>query len=253
MGLDLALGSLIAMAAIRGWFKGFTSQAVRLFGLAGCFYLAGPVREQARPFVFSKLPSLDPGLLDRILWWTCAVVSYLVLVGFSTLAIQLMKTPPEPGMPRSHRQDRFAGLFLGAAKGLLVVSFLAAGILKYGGELNRFLPWSERQTQGSYALLWSERYQPVPRIWASPPVRHFVEHIQHNGLPPSDETVSAKQVAERTSGEAESETAAPRLEVPPAETVVPDAALQPLGLDPALIQELERIKAEIDAKANRRP
>ena len=91
MGLDLVLGLIILIAAIRGWFKGFTSQAVRIGGFIACFYLADPVREQARPYVLAKLPTIDPALLDRILWWTCAVVSYIVLVGFSTLAIQLMR------------------------------------------------------------------------------------------------------------------------------------------------------------------
>jgi len=249
--LDLVLGLIILIAAFRGWFKGFTSQAVRIAGFLACFYLADPVREQVRPYVLAKLPTIDPGLMDRILWWTCAVVSYIVLVGFSTLAIQLMRSPPEPGARRSRRDDQFGGLFLGAAKGLLLVAFLAAGVQKYGADLARNVPWAERRTLGSYALQWTDRYQPVPRIWAVPPVRRFVEHIQRNGLKNSIEAEAGKQVAERTSAEAEEPNPAPRLALPPAEQPLPDSTSHALELDPEIVKELEGYKSELQSRRHR--
>ena len=45
MGLDLALGVIILIAAFRGWFQGFVSQAVRL-AIAGGLSLR--VRSSAR-------------------------------------------------------------------------------------------------------------------------------------------------------------------------------------------------------------
>ena len=117
MGLDVALGIVILFAALRGWIKGFVSQAVRLIGFVACFYLADPVREEARPYVLAKLPKIDPALMDRILWWVSAVVSYVVLVGLITLTIQVMRTPSPPGLSRSKRNDQFAGLLLGVLKG----------------------------------------------------------------------------------------------------------------------------------------
>ena len=251
MGLDLVLGLIILIAAFRGWFKGFTSQAVRIGGFIACFYLADPVREQARPYVLAKLPTIDPGLMDRILWWASAVVSYIVLVGFSTLAIQLMRSPPQPGAPRSRREDQFGGLFVGAAKGLLLVAFLAAGIQKYAADLARSLPWAERQTQGSYALQWTDRYRPVPRIWAAPPVRRFVEHIQRNGLKNSLEAEAGKQVAERNSVEIEDSSPAPRLAVPPAEQPLPESVSQALELEPEFVKELEGYKSELQSRSHR--
>jgi uncharacterized membrane protein required for colicin V production len=248
MGLDVVLGLVILIAALRGWFKGFTNQAVRIGGFIACFYLADPVREQARPYVLAKLPTIEPALMDRILWWACAVVSYIVLVGFSTLAIQLMRSPPEPGALQSRREDRFAGLFLGAAKGLLVAAFLAAGIQKYTGDIARNLPWADRQAQDSYALVWTDRYQPVPRIWAAPPVRRFVEHIQRNGLKNSSEAEAGKQVAERTSPKAEETNHAPRLAFPPVEAPLPDTASDLLLLDPEIVKELERYKSEVESR-----
>ena len=118
MGLDLTMGAVILIAAIRGWIKGFVNQAVRIGGFIACVYLADPVRDQARPYVLARLPKIDPALMDRILWWVSAVVSYIVLVGLTTLAIQMMRTPAPPGMARSSRNDQFAGFLLGAAKGL---------------------------------------------------------------------------------------------------------------------------------------
>src|SRR3954469_12020096 len=182
MGLDVALGIVILAAALRGWIKGFVSQAVRLVGFVACFYLADPVREQARPYVLAKLPKIDPALMDRILWWVAAVVSYVVLVGLITLTIQVMRTPPPPGLSRSKRNDQFAGLLLGVLKGGLVAAFMAAGVQKYMPEIVKNVSWAGPQSDHSLALKWTEQYQPVPKIWAAPPVRRFVEHIQRNGL-----------------------------------------------------------------------
>ena len=42
MGLDLALGVVILIAAFRGWFQGFVSQTVEIVGLIACVYLGRP-------------------------------------------------------------------------------------------------------------------------------------------------------------------------------------------------------------------
>jgi len=252
MGLDLTLGVIILVAALRGWLKGFVSQAVRIAGFIACFYLADPVREQVRPYVLGKMPAIEAGLLDRILWWVAAVVSYIVLVGLTTLAIQLTRTPPPPGAPPSRRDDQFGGLLLGTAKGLLVAAFLAAAVEKYAAELAHNVAWAERQTTGSYALKWTAQYRPAPRIWAAPPVRSFVEHIQRNGLRGPIEAEAEKQVARQTSGDDEAPGRLPRLDLTPAEAPLPDSAPKALDLDPDLVNEIERYKSDLQA-GGRRP
>lgn len=198
MGLDLTIGAVILIAGIRGWIKGFVSQAVRIAGFIACVYLANPVREQARPYVLARVPKIDPALMDRILWWVSAVVSYIVLVGLTTLAIQMMRTPPPPGMARSARNDQIAGFLLGAAKGLVIAAFLAAGLQTYGIELVQSATWLQQQTSGSLALKWTDQYQPVPKIWATPAFRRFVNQIQRNGVkgPGQSEGEETPQVAE---------------------------------------------------------
>ena len=251
MGLDLALGVIILIAALRGWFKGFMSQAVRIAGFIACFYLADPLRELVRPYILGKMPAIDAGLLDRILWWIAVVISYIVLVGLTTLAIQLTRTPPPPGAPRSRRDDQFGGLLLGTAKGLLVVAFLAAAIEKYGTEIARNVAWAERQITGSYALKWTAQYQPATRIWAAPPVRSFVEHIHRNGLKGQIETEAEKQVARQISVDAEAPGRLPRLDLTPAEAPLPDASPQALDLDPDLVNEIEGYKSDLHARGRR--
>ncbi len=251
MGLDLALGMIILVAALRGWLKGFVSQAVRISGFIACFYLADPVREQVRPYILSKLPAIEAGLLDRILWWVAAVVSYIVLVGLTTLAIQLTRTPPPKGVLQTRSDDRFGGLLVGVAKGLLVAAFLAAAVEKYGTEIARNIPWAERQTTGSFALKWNAQYQPAPRIWAAPPVRNFVEHIQRNGLKSPTEAEAEKRVARQNSVEAEAGTRLPRLELPSAEASSPDTAAGALDLNPDLVNEIEGYKSDLHARGRR--
>jgi hypothetical protein len=252
MGLDLALGVIVIAAAVRGWLKGFVSQAVRIGSFIVCFYLADPVREQARPYVTPKLPSIDTALMDRILWWAAAVLSYIVLVALGTLSLKLMQTPPPPGTPKSRREDRYGGLILGAAKGLLIAAILGAAVQKYGTDLARLVPWGDRQTQGSYALKWTAQYQPVPRLWATPPIRRFVEHIQNNGLAPALESEVEKQVAERTSMEAEARDSPPPLELTPEAGVVPEIAPQALDLDPDLDRELKGYKSDLQNRRDHR-
>jgi uncharacterized membrane protein required for colicin V production len=214
MGLDLIMGAVILIAAVRGWIKGFVHQAVRIAGIIACVYLADPVREQARPYVLARLPQIDPALMDCILWWVSAVVSYIVLVGLATLAIQMMRTPATPGIVRSSRNDQFAGLLLGAAKGFLVAAFLTAGLqaleayttelvrnapwVQQPIELVRNAPWVQQQMNESRALKWTDQYQPVSRILATPAVRHFVDHIQRNARKGSGQSEGddARQVAE---------------------------------------------------------
>ena len=182
MGLDVTLGVIILVAAFRGWIQGFVIQAVRLAGLVACVYLAEPVRNYAKPYVLPYLPSVQPALIDRLLWWVSAVISYIVVVGVATLVIKMTRRPEIPGMAQSSRNDQFAGFMLGAAKGVLIAAFAAAGVQKYAMQQIKTVAWADEQAKTSWALKWNDRYQPAPRIWASPPVQHFVSYVERMGL-----------------------------------------------------------------------
>ena len=167
MGLDLALGVVILIAAFRGWFQGFIGQAVRLAGLVACVYLADRVRDYARPYVTPYLSSIEPDLVDRLLWWVSAVATYIVLVGAAMVVIRMTRRPEIPGISQSARNDQFAGFLLGGAKGSVVAAFVAAAILRYGSQPIETVPWAAEQVKTSLAVHWTETYQPVPRIWSS--------------------------------------------------------------------------------------
>src|SRR4051794_40995542 len=126
MGLDLALGVVVLLGAIRGWLKGFVLQAIRLTGLVACVYAADPVRDLVKPYVLPHLPSIRPELVDRIIWWSAAAVSYVVLVGLATLVHKLSRRQAF-GIAEPRRNDQYAGFALGAVKGVLVAMFLVSG------------------------------------------------------------------------------------------------------------------------------
>jgi hypothetical protein len=115
MGLDLVLGVIVLLAAIRGWLKGFLLQAIRLSGLVACVYVADPVRDLVKPYVVPYLPSIRPELVDRLLWWTAAAVSYVVLVGLATLIANYSRRRAF-GLADPRRNDQYAGFALGAFK-----------------------------------------------------------------------------------------------------------------------------------------
>ncbi|MHB1561633.1 MAG: CvpA family protein [Isosphaeraceae bacterium] len=182
MGLDVALGIVILIAAIRGWIKGFVYQAIRLGGLVACVYLADPVRDQAKPHVVRYLSSVPPELIDRLLRWVAATVSYIILVGATSLVLKLTKRPEVPGLPSQRsRHDQFAGFLLGIAKGALVAAFLTAGIQMFALKQLEPFPWATNQARQSWALRWDNQYHPAEQIWRSPPVQHLVNHIRRMG------------------------------------------------------------------------
>jgi uncharacterized membrane protein required for colicin V production len=181
MGLDLVLGGLVLIAAIRGWLKGFMVQAIRLTGLVAAVYVAVPVRDQVKPYVIDYLPTIRPELVDRLLWWASAVASYLVIVGVASLAVAVSRRQTF-GMPERSRADQFAGMGLGVMKGLIAAAFLVAAVQKYAQPQIEKVTWALEQTKESVCWDWNEKYHPAARIWSAPPVQKFVEHIQQMGL-----------------------------------------------------------------------
>lgn len=241
MGLDLALGGLVLVTAIRGWLKGFVLQAVRLAGLVACVYLADPVRDQARPYVLAYLPKIRPDLVDRLLWWSSAVISYVVLVGLATLAVTLHRRQPI-GLTEPNRNDQFAGFLLGGAKGVLIALLLVASLQKNASERIKALPWADEQARTSRVLRWNERYQPAARIWAAPPVRHFVSRVRQRGLtsPADAPPISAEPKPVRTAA-----GRPPRLSIPSASEEDHSAALRALGLDDQIARAIESVKRQL--------
>ena len=217
MGLDLALGVIILLAAFRGWFQGFVTQVVRLGALVCSVYAAAHVRDYAKPYVLPYLSSIETSVIDRLLWWVSAVATNLVLVAVAMLVVKMTKRPEIPGISQSGRNDQFAGFFVGATKGLLVAVFLAAGIQNYAMDQVKTVTWAEEQVKTSWALKWNEAYQPARKIWASRPVRHLVDHIQRMGLNrPGDpaetqagDELEGEAVVRTASRPAEGESASP--------------------------------------------
>lgn len=184
MGLDLALGAIVLIGAIRGYFRGFVLQAVGLGALAGCVFLADPVRDGVRPYTRELFPAIAPDVLDRLTWWACTVACYVLITGTAGWVIRLRRRRPTPfGEPdEANRADQGAGFLLGAAKGAIIASFIAAGIARYipgrippGGAI-------EAQTQKSQAMQWVETYHPAERIWNSLPVQAYITQVKRRGM-----------------------------------------------------------------------
>jgi uncharacterized membrane protein required for colicin V production len=250
MSLDLALGVIILIAAFRGWLQGFTSQVIWIAGLIACVYIAEPVRDYAKPYVLPHLPTIQPDLVDRILWWVSAVVTYVVLVGFVTLVIKMTRRPEFPGIREGGRNDQFAGFLLGAAKGVLTVALLTAGIQKYALNFLHVVPWVEEQVKTSWAFKCNEQYQPVAKIWNSPPVQHYVTRIERMGL------MSPTQLSQIPKGEEVRETApiatasrTPKLEWPAAESGAARSAALARPSDDEVLRAVEEIKSELRARS----
>jgi uncharacterized membrane protein required for colicin V production len=239
MGLDIALGLVILAAAVRGWFRGFVLQAIRLAGLVGCVYVAAPVRDFARPYVAEYLKSVKPELLDRLLWWTAAVLSYVLAVGLASLAVKMYRRRPF-GEVEPNRSDQFAGFLLGSLKGALIASFLVAGVQKHALGWLKSVDWAQEQAKDSYALQWDGQYHPAEKLWNSQPVQHYVSQVKRMGLM----MVPGRSQPDPASPEAKALQAAasdgpPRLEIG-------DLGINPLDpTSPDFTREFDRLLEQI--------
>jgi uncharacterized membrane protein required for colicin V production len=238
MGLDLTLAAFVLLAALRGWFKGFMLQAVRLVGLVACVYEAGPVRDFTRPYVEESLRGIRPDLLDRLLWWCACIVSYVVTVGLATWMIRLYRRRPY-GEPDMYRGDQSAGLILGGAKGLLMAAFLVAGLERYAlVHLQKIGGWAQEQADMSYALDWSRQYRPAARFWAAPPVQNFVAQVQRMGIRPPDSTEESTPVQTASRPK-------PALEIT---NLHPPDSQPPLETDDDLKAAVDAIRGELEGQ-----
>lgn len=181
MGFDIAVGVVVLIGAIRGWFRGFVLQAVRLASLVGSVFLAAPVRGQLRPYVAPYLATIRADLLDRMLWWASAVLTFLVLAGVGGGLVRLSRRQPY-GDPEASRLDQSAGSLFAAAKAALVAAFLVAALDRHAADWIKSVRWAEEQTRDSMVLAWERQYRPADTIWASTPVQQLVAYVRRNGL-----------------------------------------------------------------------
>ncbi len=232
MGLDVTLGILVLLAGTRGWFRGFVLQAIRLGALVACIYAADPIRDVTRPYARQHIPTMRPELLDKLLWWTAAVVAYVVLSGVATWIVQAYRRRPHIDLDRN-MADQGAGFLLGAVKGFVAASFLAAGIERYSANYLKEVAWAHDQVQASQAMAWAREVHPAERFWQAPPIRQLVAQISRGGLEMPEPEPEAKVEA---SSHPASGTAQP-LELPQDSTLDPNAPSFLHDLDEGLKDE----------------
>ncbi|HEV3166663.1 MAG TPA: CvpA family protein, partial [Isosphaeraceae bacterium] len=138
------------------------------------------------------LKGIKPELLDRLLWWSACVLSYVVTVGLATWLVRVYRRRPY-GEPDLYRGDQAAGFMLGGAKGAIIAMLFASSLQHYAlGYVQKVGGWPEQQAQTSYSLAWNEKYHPAARLWSLAPVQNFVAYVQRMGLtPPADGTQEA--------------------------------------------------------------
>ncbi len=182
MGLDIALGVIALLWALRGWLKGFVDQAVQLGGIVASVYVAGPLRDALMPRLSPKLPSVDPMVLEKLVWWSSAAISFVVIVGLASTILKLSRRRPAGLEPEPSYSDQSAGLLLGLVKAAVAFSFALAAVDQYALGFLKGAEWSDKYVATSYALTWARDAKPAERIWKCQPVRLFVAEIKKSGV-----------------------------------------------------------------------
>ena len=183
MGLDVALGLMILFGGVRGWFKGFLAQSIQIGGIIASVYLATPIRELVRPKIKSMLASVDPVVLEKLIWWGAVFLCYVLIRALASALINVTRRPPVPGVPADSRfGDRSAGFFFGLAKSAIVAAFLIAAMDEHAIKYLKSESWADEHVFQSYSLALSRKYRPAERIWTSEPVAHFVSYVRREGV-----------------------------------------------------------------------
>lgn len=221
MALDIAAGVIVLLASIRGFRRGFVAQAIGVAALIGCVYAADPLRDFALPYAQAKFPTIQAPLFAKLLWWTAAVLGFVLMAGLATTIVKLVKAKPYAGEPERDAADQGGGFLVGAAKGTIVTAFLLWGIQLHEDAAVKLGPWVQHQVETSRGLALSRKHQPAERLWNAPPVRAFVARVKSRGfwVKPSGE---ASPSAEASPPVQASVGRATTLEVPKLDPASPD-------------------------------
>ena len=162
----LILGALILIGAVRGWFRGFLPQAVGLASLAGCVYLADPVRDLRGLDARQYLPTIQHELLDRLLGGSRRSPRIWSWPAWQPGVVRALRRRTPFGEIQPNYSDQGAGFVLGGGKALIIAAFIASGIVRDVPEYIKAGRVGE-QVRTSRALEWTAEYKPVDRIWSS--------------------------------------------------------------------------------------
>lgn len=246
MGLDIALGVIVLVWALRGWLKGFLDQALQLTGLVAGVYAAGPIRDLAMPRLAPHLPSVDPSILQRLVWWSAAVLSWVIVAGLGSMLLKLSRKRPAGMAPEPSYSDQSAGLLLGLIKAGVATAFLVAAIDQHALNYLKGAEWAEDYVTKSHALAWSREYKPAELIWKSQPVRSLVAMVRKGGIDSGEAKSTEKSLLERVVSAGEATDSGKRESASkgsPADSVPPK-----LELDRDIDRLIEEFRGELDKK-----
>lgn len=188
MGLDIAMGLVVLVWAIRGYLRGFVFQAIRLAGLIASPFLADPIRDALQPQLAPQFPTISPELLSRLIWWSASVLTFVILTGLGGLTYRLSQRRTM-GEPEPNYADQGAGFLLGMVKGAILAVALVALVDGYALDRLKQVPWVDEQVKSSQALALSREYEPARKLWELAPVQAYVTQVRRNGsLAPGDAT-----------------------------------------------------------------
>lgn len=120
---DAIVGIVCALAAVRGAFKGFAWQVVRLIGLIAALWGAGAWHENVGAWLDAHVSFVPQAAAPWIAWFGIFVALLLLATWFAWMARGAVRAVKLGGF------DRLFGFVMGAAIGLVLVT---AGFLIWG-------------------------------------------------------------------------------------------------------------------------
>ncbi len=187
MGLDVFFAILVLIFAIRGWFRGFWKQSIRLGSFVAAVYSAAPIRDFALPIVDDYL-GIRPDVLQMLLWWGTLFLSFILISSLGHGLLRSYQSRSEEdrirkGLPkRPHRGNESAGSLLGMLKGILVASMIAGTLQSNLGDYRKQDGWLGQHVSKSKILAVTARYHFAEIVGNSVPVQHLVAQFRDEGF-----------------------------------------------------------------------
>lgn len=119
-GVDIVVGVICLILAIRGAFKGFVWQTVRTLGAIGALWAATLLHEPVGTWLVERLDFIPASWSDFVGWVSVAIGVWLVVSFIAHLARGVIRSADLTG------GDRVLGFVLGAVLGIALSTFLFA-------------------------------------------------------------------------------------------------------------------------------
>lgn len=175
MWIDVAMGLVLALGALRGFRVGFAKPMVHLTGLVAGLLAAEPLSHWVAEHAGERLAFLPAAIRPAALFFACLVAMYAVLTLVGCSYLRWYRTQ-FLGENKPSFGDRFVGIGLGLVKGAIVIYIAAFGASRFVPALLHHESVRE-MIAASKGVPLLRRHQPIEWVLRTEHAQRVARHL----------------------------------------------------------------------------